>query len=222
MKRRTIAFAAVILLSGALSLMAVSPEESRSAAEKLDRITLDEMAPGERITLTQSEINSFLAYDYAGLIPEGIRDLRVEFAADIGIVSGRADFSQLAAAQDPATRLLLTMLRGERQFMARVRYVSSGGQARADVDSFQIDGLELKGPILDWIVQNYVATDIEGFALGQPTPLGHNLEQILLQTGQAVVVAGATRAQLQPVYEIEHRHEQRIVSDQTQIAAGQP
>lgn len=196
MKRRIITLAAALLLASSAALWAVSPEESRSAAEKLDRISLGEMDPGERITLTQSEINSFLEYDYAALIPEGIRNLRVELEADTGIVSGRADFSRLGEAQDAATRLLLMMLRGEHDFVARVRYVSAGGQARADVDSFQIDGRELKGPILDWIVQNYVATDLEGFALGQPTPLGNNLEQIRLETGQAIVVAGATRAQL--------------------------
>ncbi len=196
MKRRIIPFAVALLISSLGSLLAVSLEESRSASEKLDRISLGEMNPGEQITLTQSEINSFLQYDYAGLIPEGIRNLRVVFESDIGIVSGRADFSLLGEAQDPATRLLLMMLRGEHDFVARVRYVSSGGQARADVDSFQIDGQELKGPILDWIVQNYVATDLEGFALGQPTPLGNNLDQIRLETGRAVVVASNTRAQL--------------------------
>lgn len=195
MKRRIIALAAALLLSIAFPIWAVSPEESRSAAQKLDRISLDEMDPGERITLTQSEINSFLAYDYAGLIPEGIRNLRVVFEANTGIVSGRADFARLAEAQDPATRLLLMMLQGEHDFVARVRYVAAGGQARADVDSFQIDGRELKGPILDWIVQNYVATDIEGFALGQPVPLGHNLDEIRLESGQAIVVADGTRAQ---------------------------
>lgn len=196
MKRRIIALTAALLLSSAVALRAVSPEESHSAAEKLDRISLGEMDPGEQITLTQNEINSFLAYDYAGLIPEGIRNLHVELESDTGIVTGRADFSQLGEAQDAATRLLLMMLRGEHDFVARVRYVSSGGQARADVDSFQLDGRELKGPILDWIVKNYVATDLEGFALGEPAPLGNNLEQIRLETGQAVVVASETRAQL--------------------------
>lgn len=195
MKRRTFPLAAALLLSSA-ALLAVSVEESRSAAQKLDRISLGEMAPGEQITLTQDEINSFLEYDYAGLIPEGIRDLHVVLESDTGIVSGRADFSQLGAPQDAATRLMLMMLRGEHEFVARVRYVSSGGQARADVDSFLLDGRELKGPILDWIVENYVATDLEGFALGQPTSLGNNLEQIRLETGQAIVVAGGARAQL--------------------------
>lgn len=196
MKRRIIPFAVALLTSSLIPLFAVSLEESRSASLKLDRISLGEMIPGERITLTQSEVNSFLQYDYAGLIPEGIRNLRVVFESDIGIVSGRANFSLLADSQDPPTRLLLKMLRGEHDFVARVRYVSSGGQARADVDSFQIDGQELKGPILDWVVQNYVATDLEGFALGQPTPLGKNLDQIRLETGQAIVVAGDRRAQL--------------------------
>jgi hypothetical protein len=196
MKRRNIALAAALLLSSTVMLLAVSPEESQSAAKKLERISQGEMTPGERITLSASEINSFLQYDYAGLIPEGIRDLHVEFESDIGIVSGRADFSRLSDAQDAATRLLLMMLRGEHAFVARVRYVSSGGRAQADVDSFLVDGRELKGPILDWIVQNYVATDLEGFALGQPTSLGNNLEQIRLETGQAVVVASETRAQL--------------------------
>ena len=195
MKRRTFPLAAALLLSSA-ALLAVSVEESRSAALKLDRISLGEMAPGEQITLTQDEINSFLQYDYAGLIPEGIRDLHVVLESDTGIVSGRADFSQLGAPEDAATRLMLMMLRGEHDFVARVRYVSSGGQARADVDSFLLDGRELKGPILDWIIENYVATDLEGFALGQPSTLGNNLEQIRLETGQAVVVAGGARTQL--------------------------
>ena len=195
MKRRTFPLAAALLLSSA-ALLAVSVEESRSAALKLDRISLGEMAPGEQITLTQDEINSFLQYEYAGLNPEAIRDLHVVLESDTGLVSGRADFSQLGAPEDAATRLMLMMLRGEHDFVARVRYVSSGGQARADVDSFLLDGRELKGPILDWIVENYVATDLEGFALGQPSTLGNNLEQIRLETGQAVVVAGGARTQL--------------------------
>ncbi len=49
--------------------------------------------------------------------------------------------------------------------------------------------------ILDWIVKNYVATDLAGFALGQPISLGNSLEQIRLEPGQAIVVALSTQAQ---------------------------
>lgn len=182
------AFAAPVVL------LAVSPAESQTASEKLDRISRSEMNPGEQITLTESEINSFLHYDYAPLIPEGIENLQVGLHKDVAVVSGRADFSQLGPAEDMRTRLLLMMMRGPHAFVARVRYVSSAGQARADVDSLLIDGREFKGVILDWIVKNYVATDLEGFALGQPTPLGNNLEQILLDAGQATVIAESAQA----------------------------
>jgi hypothetical protein len=186
-----------LLLAVAISplLLAVSPEEGRSASEKLDRISRSEMSPGEQVTLTESELNSFLRYDYAPLIPEGIENLQVGLHQDLAVVSGQADFSKLGPAEDTATRLLLMMFRGEHAFVARVRYVSSAGQARADVESLLVDGQEFKGVILDWIVKNYVATDLSGFALGQPTPLGNNLEQILLQPGQAIVTATSTQAQ---------------------------
>jgi hypothetical protein len=190
---RSIALAASLILP--LGLLAVTPEEGRQAADKLDRISRSEMSPGEQVTLTESELNSFLRYDYAPLIPEGIENLQVGLHQDLAVVSGKADFSKLSPAADMATRLLLMMFRGEHAFVARVRYVSSAGQARADVDSLLVDGQELKGVILDWIVKNYVATDLSGFALGQPTPLGNNLEQILLQPGQAIVTATSTQAQ---------------------------
>lgn len=196
MKIRHITCTALALcLTTSTILLAVSPEESRTASEKLDRISRGEMNPGEQITLTESEINSFLQYDYAVLIPVGVENLQVRLHQDVAVVSGQVDFSRIGPAEDTATRLLLMMLPGQHSFVARVRYVSSGGQARADVDSLLVDGQELKGMILDWIVKNYVATDLAGFALGQPISLGNNLEQIRLEPGQAIVVALSTQAQ---------------------------
>ncbi len=196
MKIRHITCTALALcLTTSTILLAVSPEESRTASEKIDRISRSEMNPGEQITLTESEINSFLQYDYAVLIPAGVENLQVRLHQDVAVVSGQVDFSQIGPAEDTATRLLLMMLPGQHAVVARVRYVSSGGQARADVDSLLVDGQELKGMILDWIVKNYVATDLTGFALGQPISLGNNLEQIRLEPGRAIVVALSTQAQ---------------------------
>lgn len=193
--RFTASLTLALLFSLAPALHAVSLEESRVAAGKLERISMGAMTSGEQIALTESEVNSFLQYDYAGLIPEAIRGLQVQFQSDVATISGRADFSQFSDSQDPMLRLLLSMLQGEREFVARVRYVSSGGLARANIDSLILGGNELKGPILDWIVKNYVATDLAGFALGQPTPLGNNLEQIRLEVGRAVVIARDLQAQ---------------------------
>jgi hypothetical protein len=171
----------------AVSVGAMSLRESQSAAAKLERVSNSLMEPGEVVQLTDEEINSFLHYDYAKEMPEGVRGVRVKFERDIGVVNGFADLSKMPATG--ATRFLLMMLSGERPFEARVRYVATKGMARVDVESFKIDGREMKGAILDWVINTYVAPNMEGFELGKPTPLGNNLDQIRLERGLAVVVA---------------------------------
>ena len=163
--------------------------ESQTAADKLDRITNDRLTAGEVVELSDEEINSFLHYEYASEMPEGIRGVRVRFEKDIGVVTGTADFSKLSAESSGAGRFLLMMLRGERPFNARVRYVASNGEARVDVESFKINGREMKGMLLDWAVNTYVAPNMEGFELGRPTPLGHNLDEVRLERGKAILVA---------------------------------
>jgi hypothetical protein len=169
----------------------MSVQESDSASAKLDRISNDQMEPGEVLELFDEEINSFLHYEYAPEIPEGIRGLRVKFEKDIGVVTGFADFSKLSSSASGPGRLVLMMLRGERPFDARVRYVASKGEARVDVESFKIDGTEMKGPILDWVVNTYVAPSMDGFELGKPIPLSHNLDSIRLEKGVAILTAAA-------------------------------
>ena len=179
----------LLLVSAAVSVGAMSLRESQSASEKLERVTNDKLRPGEAVELTDEEVNSFLHYEYAAEMPEGVRGVRVKFEKDVGVVTGTADFSKLSANSAGASRLLLMMLSGERPFHARVRYVTSNGEARVDVESFKVSGREMKGVILDWAVNTYVAPNMEGFELGRPTPLGHNLESIRLDNGVATLTA---------------------------------
>lgn len=179
----------LLLLAAAASVGAMSVRESQSASAKLDRITNDQLQAGESVELTDEELNSFLHYEYASELPDGIRGLRVKFQQDIGVITGFADFSKLSAGSSGAGGFLLMMLRGERPFDARVRYVASNGEARVDVESFKVSGREMKGVILDWAVNTYVSPNMEGFELGRPTPLGHNLDEVRLENGKAILTA---------------------------------
>ncbi|MCB9384718.1 MAG: hypothetical protein H6509_08885 [Bryobacterales bacterium] len=180
-----------LALTFAVCLGAMSLRESQSASAKLNRVSNDLMQPGEVLELSDEEINSFLHYDYASELPEGIRGLRVRFDKDIGIVTGNADFSKMSASASGAGRFLLMMLSGERPFDARVRYVGTNGQARVDVESFKIDGREMKGALLDWVVNTYVAPSMDGFELGKPIALSHNLDSVRLDRGVATLTAAA-------------------------------
>ena len=178
-----------LVLLAAASVGAMSMRESQSASGKLERITNDQLEPGEVVKLTDEEINSFLHYEYASEMPDGVRGVRVKFEKDVGVVTGTADFSKLSASSSGASRFLLMMLSGERPFKARVRYVATNGEARVDVESFMVSGREMKGMILDWAVNTYVAPSMEGFELGRPTPLGHKLDSVRLDAGVATLTA---------------------------------
>ena len=178
-----------LIFAAAVSLGAMSMRESQAASEKLDRITNDMLEPGEVVELTDEEINSFLHYEYAEELPDGIRGLRLKFERDIGVVTGTADFAKLSSSASGAGRFVLMMMRGDRPFEARVRYVATNGEARVDVESFKISGREMKGMILDWAVNTYVAPNMEGFELGRPTPLGHDLDEVRLERGVAILTA---------------------------------
>lgn len=195
MKRSPLAIVGSLVLLAAASLLgAVSLEDSDSAAVKLERVTDGELGPGETVDLTDSELNSFLHYEYAREMPDGVRGLRVRFQPDIGVVNAFVDFQKLASNSSGGPgRFLLWMLRGEREVVARTRYVSANGEARVDIESFKVNGREMKGPLLEWLVNTYVAPNMDGFELGEPVELGHNLEQVRLERGKAVFV-GAERS----------------------------
>ncbi len=181
------------VLAAASLLNAMSLEESKTATAKLERVTEGELEPSETVELTEAEINSFLHYEYAREMPDGVRGLRVRFEPDIGVVNAMVDFQKLASnSSDGPGRFLLWMLSGEREVVARTRYVSSNGEARVDIESFKVNGREMKGPLLDWLVNTYVAPNMDGFELGEPVQLGHNLDQVRLERAKAVFV-GADR-----------------------------
>lgn len=185
----------LLLLLAAPWAIALSPQAGDAAEAKLDRIMEDELGPGEEVQLTEDEINSYLRYNYAEELPDGVRDLNVEFEPEIGVVTGYADFSKLSAEGDSPSRFLLMMLRGERKFEARVRYIGVRGMARVDIESFLVDGRDMSGPLLTWLVNSFVAPRMEGFELGSPTPLSHNLEEVRLVDQRALITAADTFAE---------------------------
>ena len=71
-----------------LAAPAISPENSHSAREKLERLERADAPSGTRVILTQDEINSYLRYDFAAEIPAGVTQPDVRLETDR--VTGRA------------------------------------------------------------------------------------------------------------------------------------
>jgi hypothetical protein len=177
------------LLSGVF-LWAESPEASRSAAQKLERISAEMLNAGETVQLSQNELNSYLKYDYAGEIPEGVRDLEVTLIKDYGIAEAIVDFEKLSAVKSsPFATFGARLFRGERKMKARCRFVSADGQGKVEVDTVELDGQPLPDFLVEFLVASTVQETLKDFEPGKPFPLENNLRQIRLESANVVVVS---------------------------------
>jgi hypothetical protein len=171
-------------------LCAESPEASRSAAQKLERISTETLKPGEAVELSQAELNSYIQYDYAKEIPEGIRNLEVTLIKDYGIAEALVDFERLSAVKSsPLATFGAKLFRGERKMRARCRFVSADGQGKVEVESVELDGQPLPDFLVEFLVASTVQKHLEDFEVGQPFSLENNLRQIRLEPANVVVVS---------------------------------
>ncbi len=183
------AFASLLAAAG-FSAPAMSPEAARSARNKLDRITSEKLEKGESVILTQDEFNSFLRYDSKLDLPKGVHDLEVRLDNDRGEIRARVDLSMMQSSGGGAAGFLVQMLlSGERNVRAICRYTSEQGKALIDVELVEIDGRRISGSILGWLISSYVVPKIPEFEPGRPLPLPHNLREIRLEPGRAVLTS---------------------------------
>ena len=183
------AYASLVAGAGLLAA-AMSPEAGRAARAKLVRITSEKLGAGESVTLTEDEINSLLRYDSELDVPEGVRDLKVSLDNNRGEVRARVDMSRMQSAEGRDLGFLVRMLlSGEREVRASGHYTSSQGEGRIDLESVEIDGKRISGWILDLLISSYVVPWVPEFEPGRPMPLPHNLRQIRLEPGRAVLTS---------------------------------
>ena len=181
---------ASLLASAGLLAAAMSPETGRAARAKLIRIMSEKLGDGESVTLTEDEINSLLRYDSELDMPEGVRDVEVSLDNGRGEVRARVDMSKMqqSGGGDPGF-LIRMLLSGVREVRATCHYTSGRGEGRIDVESVEIDGTRISGSILDLLISSYVVPRVPEFEPGRPMPLPHNLRQIRLEPGRAVLTS---------------------------------
>lgn len=190
---RAVTAALAVLIAFAatpVSAEALSAKASRRAAAKIERIASGKLPAGETLALTETELGSYLRYDYASRIPPGMRDIDISFLEDEAVVSGWVDLAKVSAGRGASAGYLITMLfGGEQAFEARCRFTSSNGLGQLEVESFRLGERRLEGPMLEYLVNTLAGDQLDGFRLGEPMPLGNNLKQVSIEPGRLVVIA---------------------------------
>jgi hypothetical protein len=188
-----------MLLAGLATVALVAlPAPSRADAESLRRkvtgITDFSARPTpqpHRTTVTEAEVNAFLAFDAGDQLPAGVVEPAITIIGT-GRVSGRAMVDLDAVRRQKARGLLdpLNYATGRLQLTATGVLTTNNGVGTIELQSAALGALPIPKVILQEIVSYYSRTAERpaGIDLDAPFALPARIREIQVQTGRAIVV----------------------------------
>jgi hypothetical protein len=169
-----------LLIAFALAVPELIADSAYETAEaKLDSIANNQVKPGETVLFTPQEINAWARTEVPGVVPQGIRDERVDLGTDTAIAYALVDFLAMREAQGKATNpLLAKFLEGERPLTISVRLESSGGRCAVYLTRVDLGGISMEGAMLDFLVKAFFLPLFPDAKINEPFDLGFGMDRI--------------------------------------------
>src|SRR3984893_14347914 len=166
-----------------------SPSENQSAQHTFELIEHERLKPGSKVTLSQCELNAYAEEEVPKVVPQGVREPKLELGAGTATGSALVDFLKLRSAQGkPPGWLMRQMLQGEHPVTVTARIDSSNGHATVNVQSVDISGITIEGRMLDYLIQNYLLPYYPDAKVGQPFELSHHIDRLDIQPARVDVI----------------------------------
>ena len=147
---------------------------------------------GQRIMVTENEVNSYLVYDAQPQLPTGVVEPSVTILGP-GRLSGRAvvDLDAVRKAKNPTSLLdPMNYLMGRLPVTATGVLKTGNGVGRFALESASVGGVPIPKLILQEIVTYYsrTADNPSGVSLDDPFALPARIREIQVERGQAIIV----------------------------------
>ena len=174
--KRKILFAIVAVVC---PLLCGSSPDDASAKRKLEQIESDRLPAGARVTLTPQELNAWVLEQAREAFPDGVRRPAITLGPGQATGTALIDFGKIRRAQGhPPGWLASRLLDGERPVTVPARLRSGSGRATVDVESVEIAGVAINGPLLDFLIRNYLLSSYPAAKVGEPFEMGHRIDRI--------------------------------------------
>jgi hypothetical protein len=145
-----------------------------------------------RTTVTEREVNAYLAFDGEDLVPTGVVAPTMTILG-AGRVAGRAtvDLDQVREARKPTSLFdPVSYLRGRLPVEAVGVIVARNGVAAFQLESASVAGIPIPKIVLQQIVSHYSRSDgdPDGISLDDQMALPSRIREIRLERGLAVII----------------------------------
>ncbi len=153
--------------------------QAASVESKLAAISENRLPPGARVTLTPLELNAYIARMIPEVVPQGVRQPKLELGDGVASGSALMNFASIRGGQGkPPGWLASMLLNSEHPVTVKVRIESSGGKMKVDPLRVDISGITIEGKLLDFFVANYLHVIFPSAKVGTPFDLAHNIDHI--------------------------------------------
>ena len=199
--RAQAAVVTLVMLTGAFAVTAlgaenpVSKRDAELLKQKVATITTLGASPvikARRTTVTENELNAYLAYDAHQDLPPGVVEPSITILGT-GRVSGRAvvDLDSVRRSRGPTGVLdPMNYLTGRLPITATGTLTTSNGVGQFQLESAAVSGVPVPKMILQEIVTFYSRTALNpaGIGLDDPFALPARIREIQVERGQAIIV----------------------------------
>jgi hypothetical protein len=144
-----------------------------------------------RTPISEREVNSYFKFQGRDHLPVGVLDPNV-FIVDGTRLEARAmvDLTAVRKANERTWPILLSWVSGTLELRASARVRAANGMGQLEIESTTLGGVPIPKTLLQMVVSHYSATPESpgGFNLDQPFALPHQIRQVELARGTAVIV----------------------------------
>jgi hypothetical protein len=158
----------------------VTVEAAESAAEKLRRIRAasDDGAAGSLTEFSETEVNSYLAYELGPRFPAGLTKVQVRFFPGRIHGTSEVDFDKAKAARPSPGGMTDYLFWGTHTLEAEGSFSAIDGVGHFDLESVALDGVRVPQPVVDLLIERFLKSRYPGLVLDAPFLLPYSIDRV--------------------------------------------
>ena len=169
----------VSVLSTALSAPVTPDPLALGVERKIDLIQGGRARPGSVFSFSARELNAWIRYKAPQVVPEGLRQPRLELGDGTATAFALVDFVKVRQGQGQATNWLIAkLIEGEKPVMVKARIESSAGRGTVHLQRVEIGGLAVSGNTLDVLIRTFFLPFYPNAKIDEPFDLVGGLDRI--------------------------------------------
>jgi hypothetical protein len=169
-------------------LAAATDPLAQSVTRKLEIIQSGKAKPGSVFVMTAAELNAWVRVKAPIVVPEGLREPRLELGNGSATGYAVVDFLKLRHAAGIETNWLIAkLIQGEKRVMATASIQSGEGRATVHLVRVEIGGLAVSGSTLDFLIDTFFRPLYPDAKIDEPFELSDRVDRIVVTPADARV-----------------------------------